>query len=255
MPFTSILLMFFLFTIIFLIIAFLTKKKILKIISATFIVIETIYLSLFSIWNRGIVLGIIVMIGVVFLVSMILIIWAFNKKKIKIKNFKIIISLLLIVFMIFSSFIHIYKPSRYFFTKTTNLSEERIADIQLYQSINGEEFTKKYGTNLKKINNALLDYFNLQNGLEIATNKENQVIRIINSNNSALYKTSKGIYPGSAIDEVIKAYGPNYYKRTEEQIPWSPVIGYVDQKRRIKIEFWNYNNKVVKIIYDISSMQ
>jgi len=54
---------------------------------------------------------------------------------------------------------------------------------------------------------------------------------------------------------VISAYGTNYYKRTEEQMPWSPVIGYVDHKRKVTIEFWNVKNKVVQIRYDIASME
>ncbi|MCB2308124.1 hypothetical protein LGL08_08065 [Clostridium estertheticum] len=37
--------------------------------------------------------------------------------------------------------------------------------------------------------------------------------------------------------DFIQKHGTNYYKRTEEQILSSPVIGYVDCQRKVTIEF------------------
>lgn len=165
------------------------------------------------------------------------------------------ITLLLIGCVILSPYLLLQRSSIFIFTKTTNLSGESLVGIQLYQSINSEEFIKKYGMNLKNIDNALYAYYDLGHGLQIATNKKKQVIRIAHSNGDTLYKTNKGISLGSSIDEVINAYGPNYYKRTDDQMPESPVIGYVDHKRKVTIEFFNVNNKVVKIMYDITSIQ
>ena len=126
----------------------------------------------------------------------------------------------------------------------------------MYESIDSKDFIEKYGTNLIKIDNALFDYCKLSDGLKIAANKERQIIRvIINSETNSNMKTSKGIGLGSSIDDVINAYGANYYKRTEEQMPLSPVIGYVDHERKVTIEFWNIDNEVVKIRYDIASME
>lgn len=142
------------------------------------------------------------------------------------------------------------------FTQTTTLSQENIDGLQVYEGIDSKEFAQKYGTSLKKIDNALFDYYELSDGLKIATNKQRQIIRVvINSETNSNIKTSKGIGVGSSVDDVINAYGTNYYKRTEEQMPWSPVVGYVDHERKVTIEFWNVENKVVEIRYDITSME
>lgn len=142
------------------------------------------------------------------------------------------------------------------FTKTTTLGQENIDGIQMYESIDSKEFIQKYGTNLEKIDNALFDYYKLSDGLEIATNKQKQIIRvIINSETNSNMKTSKGIGLGNSVDDVINAYGTNYYKRNEEQMPSSPVIGYVDHEKKVTIEFWNAEDKVVEIRCDITSME
>lgn len=168
----------------------------------------------------------------------------------------IVIALLLISCVIFGAYQHFQRSSSFRFTQTTNLSQENIDGLQMYQSIDSEEFVEKYGTNLNRIDNALFDYYKLSDGLIIATNEQRQIIRItINIETNNTIETSKGIELGSSIDEVINTYGTNYYKRTEEQIPSSPVIGYIDHKRKVTIEFWNVKNKVVEIRYDIASME
>ena len=90
--------------------------------------------------------------------------------------------------------------------------------------------------------------------MEIAVNKNRQIIRIaIEDTSGNSIKTSKNIGVGSSVDEIIKVYGNNYYKRMSD-IGVS-VIGYVDKERKINIEFFNYENIVVMIRYDINSMQ
>ncbi|MBU3173531.1 hypothetical protein [Clostridium estertheticum] len=180
------------------------------------------------------------------------------RKKFKIKKiFKIIIiALLLISCIIFGAYEYFQRSSSFRFAKTTTLSQEGIDGIKMYESIDSKNFVQKHGTNLKRIDNTVFDYYKLSNGLEIATNKQRQIIRVvINTETNSNIKTSKGIRLGSSIDDVIIAYGTNYYKRTEEQIPSSPVIGYVDHQRKVIIEFWNVKNKVVEIRYDINSME
>ena len=116
-------------------------------------------------------------------------------------------------------------------------------------------FIEKYGTNIKKLDNSLFDYYELSNGLEIATNKQKQIIRISTSSSqmNTIFKTSKGINLDSSVNDVIKAYGENYYKRMDDS--GVSVIGYVDKNRNVTLEFYNYKNKVTMIRYDISSMQ
>ena len=197
------------------------------------------------------------MIVIIFLLAMILIIFTLIKKRVKVKKiFKIIIIILLLIScIIFLANQYLQRSSSFIFTKTTNLAYENINGLKLYDDIDTKEFIKKYGTNLMRIDNTLFDYYNLSNGLEIATNKNRQIIRIdtgFNQVNTTL-KTSKGINLESTTDDIIKAYGENYYKRMDDS--GIPVIGYIDQKRKITLEFFNYQNKVKKIRYDISLMQ
>jgi hypothetical protein len=193
----------------------------------------------------------------IFLVAMILIIMILTKRKFRMKKiFKnITIIFIIISCALFSAYEYFQRSSKFIFTKTTNLTEESVGGVRLYENIDDKEFTNKYMANYQKIDNTtLFDYYKLSNGLTIATNKNRQIIRIIiyvKSDNSI--KTSKGIGLGSSVDDVIKAYGENYYKRMDDI--GVPVIGYVDQKRKVTIEFFNYENKVTMIRYDISSMQ
>ncbi|WP_312857265.1 hypothetical protein [Neobacillus endophyticus] len=59
------------------------------------------------------------------------------------------------------------------------------------------------------------------------------------------YATNKGISKGDSKDEVIKAYGKNYYERIDTG---SNIIGYLDKVKKISIEFGLNNNKVNGII-------
>lgn len=198
-----------------------------------------------------------IMIGT-FLLAVTVLIVEFIKKKFTIKKaFKIIIIILLLISCTaLGAYKYLQRSSSFMFTKTTSLSQENIDGISMYESIDSKEFVQKYGTNLERIDNALFDYYKLSDGLEIATNKQRQIIRVvINSDVKSNMKTSKGIGLGSSVDDVINAYGSNYYKRTEEQMPSSPVIGYVDHEWNVTIEFWNVENRVVEIRYDITSME
>jgi len=190
------------------------------------------------------------------LVTIILVIWIFIKRRFRLnKVFRIIIiMLLLICCTIFGAYQYLQRSSSFIFTKTTNFNEENIGGLQLYKNINSEEFIKKYGTNSQRIDNVLFDYYKLSDGLVIATNKNRQIIRIIiDDESNKSIKTSKGINLKSSVDDVIKAYGANYYKRMDDT--GVSVIGYVDKKSNVTLEFFNYKNKVTMIRYDISSMQ
>jgi hypothetical protein len=93
----------------------------------------------------------------------------------------------------------------------------------------------------------------LKNGVVIAINKNRQIIRIDGN------KTSREItIATSTINDVITAYGNNYYKRITDQ--GMSVIGYVDQQRRVTIEFGYYPqspipDSISSIRYDITSME
>jgi len=199
---------------------------------------------------------------------MTLIILVMINKKVEIKKIiKIIIIMLLLISCVIFGATQFFKRSNSFrFTKTSDLSGENINGVQLYDYIDNEDFIKKYGINLKRLDNDLFDYYKLNNDLVIATNKNRQIIRITtdfseanirittvyNQGNTAL-KTSKGINLQNSINDIIKAYGENYYMRIDDSK--GMVLGYVDKKNKATLEFFYSQNKVTQIQYDISSMQ
>ena len=62
---------------------------------------------------------------------------------------------------------------------------------------------------------------------------------------SGKYSTSKGISEGSSKKDVIKAYGENFYERTDSG---ATIIGYFDKENKVNIEFGMSNDKVDGII-------
>ncbi|MCC2420468.1 MULTISPECIES: hypothetical protein [Bacillus cereus group] len=66
-------------------------------------------------------------------------------------------------------------------------------------------------------------------------------------------KTAKGIKIGDKKEDVIRKYGNNYYFRMEQG---TNIIGYIDKKRYISIEFWlSYDDKVVFYRFDNKLME
>lgn len=143
---------------------------------------------------------------------------------------------------------------RYYYTLITansNLNNENINGLKLYQSMKDNWFISKYGKEYKDINNALYNYYQLKDGVVIATNKgDDKIIRIIlNSQSDNSLRTNKGTGIGDSIDSVKEVYGEKYYIRHEQG---SNIIGYVDKNKTL--EFWYLNGKVQEIRYDIRSM-
>jgi hypothetical protein len=137
------------------------------------------------------------------------------------------------------------------FTKTTDLSKENIEGLYLNDNFNSEKITKKYG----KISEQSRDvehynYYKLRKGIEIATNKSGKITRFIITDSNL--KTVRGIKIGDKKEDVIKAYGKNNYFRSEQGFD---IIGYVDKKNGISIEFWLVNDKVSFYRLDDKSMK
>jgi hypothetical protein len=200
-------------------------------------------------------LGITGIVIIIFLVTMTLVILAIVKGKVKGKKIIkiIIITLILTSCFLFGAFQYFQRSSSFIFARSTNL-EENINSLRLYDKIDSKEFIKKYGINIKSPDYEGYDYYNLSDGLLIATNKQKQIIAIMNRDTSeSTIKTGKGIKLESSVDNIIKFYGPNYYKRMDDT--GLSVIGYVDKKRKINLELFYYQNKVKEIRYTINSMQ
>lgn len=133
------------------------------------------------------------------------------------------------------------RSYHHFFTKSTNLSKENVENIHLDDEIDSEKIVSKYGEVSEfSEDNDLYNYYSLREGIEIATNKDdNKIIRFnINYKN---VKTEKGIKIGDKKDKIVELYGSDYYTRLEQGLV---IIGYVDKEKNWSIEFWLVEDSV-----------
>ncbi|WP_083566413.1 DUF1131 family protein [Domibacillus mangrovi] len=150
------------------------------------------------------------------------------------------------------SFNHIFPRSyHHTFTKTTDLGKENIEGLFLNDDFYSEEISQKDGMKTEQSRDVTdYNYFELKKGIEIAVNKTGKITRfIINDRN---LETAKGIKIGDKKDDMIKAYGNSHYSRSEQG---ADIIGYVDKKRDISIEFWLLEDKVNFYRLDNKSMK
>ena len=167
---------------------------------------------------------------------------------------KIIASILIMSTVLLGSFYFKANFSRSYhhtFAKSTDLGKENIEGIYLNDEIDSGKIVSKYG----KISdfshdNVLYNYYFLREGIEVATNKdENKIIRfIVNDKN---LKTEKGIKVGDKKDKIIELYGDNYYSRLEQG---TNIIGYVDKEKDYSIEFWLGEEGIIFYRFDYTFM-
>jgi hypothetical protein len=151
----------------------------------------------------------------------------------------------------------IHRSSYFWRTPTTDLSNENIWGLSLFQSIDNKEFKEKFGRYMKQEENKYIEVYEISHydtgshSAQIVVNKKKQIVSIIYF---GVAKTTKEIGIGNSIEDVIKVYGNNYYKRVTDQ--GVSVIGYVDQKEHTTIEFGYHpkRNTVDNIRIDIASM-
>lgn len=148
-------------------------------------------------------------------------------------------------------------------TKTTTLTAENIDGLKLHNSIYEPKFIEKYGKQTESSqDNEFYDYYHLRDDLEIATIKEGEnkgnIVRIMILYEDYKVKkseshTSKGITIGSKKEEVLSSYGKNYYTRNEQG---ANIIGYVDIKMQVTLEFWLDDKEQVTLIrFDDTDVQ
>lgn len=166
------------------------------------------------------------------------------RNKFIIKILSVLISLFIIFFILIFLilFIEQNKAPRFYFTKSINLSEENIGEMYLGDSIDQYKIKNKYGKVLSPSkDNVEYNYYNLTDGIEIATNKnDNKIIRFIIDDENI--KTSRGIHIGDDKNQIIKIYGENYYTRIEQGMN---IIGYIDKKKEWCLEFWLGKNDII----------
>ncbi|MDK2584854.1 hypothetical protein QOZ83_03195 [Romboutsia sedimentorum] len=168
-----------------------------------------------------------------------------NKFIIKISSILISLFIIFFILIFLISFINENKSLRFYFTKSINLSEENMGEMYLGDSIDQYKIKNKYGKVLSPSKDIVeYNYYNLTDGIEIATNKnDNKIIRFIIDNENI--KTSRGIHIGDDKNQIIKFYGENYYTRIEQGMN---IIGYIDKKKEWCLEFWLGENDIIYMI-------
>ena len=104
-----------------------------------------------------------------------------------------IVGLLLLLALTFD---HNFSRSyHHAFTQTTDLSKENIEGLFLHDDFISEQIIKKYGRKTERSRDVTgYDYFELREGIEIATNKFGEITRFIITDSNL--KTIKGIKIG-----------------------------------------------------------
>ncbi|HDR4560683.1 hypothetical protein [Bacillus cereus] len=171
--------------------------------------------------------------------------------------------IILLVFIIalgvigYKLLVPVIEGRSYYYSHTafTDLSNESIGKMKLHDNMNKEAFRKEYGEPIKKIDNVYYDYYAWQNGVETASimegNEKGKIVRLMIGENRE-FKTAKEIGLGSTKQDVIDSYGSNYYERTEQG---TTIIGYVDHKRYVTLEFWLGEGKVARIRLDDADVE
>ncbi|WP_445506194.1 hypothetical protein [Niallia sp. 03190] len=147
-------------------------------------------------------------------------------------------------------------------TKSTNLSNESVGGVKIHESINKTSFIKQYGKPLDREDNDLYDYYHWKSGLETASfhsgKGKGSIMRLIITGTDKKpfdnpLQTAKGIKLGDTKEKVLTLYGHNYYKSNEQGVD---IIGYIDHKQGITLEFWCINSgKVAEIRLDDSRVK
>ncbi|MFJ5748442.1 hypothetical protein ACIP97_07515 [Peribacillus frigoritolerans] len=139
---------------------------------------------------------------------------------------------------------YVYSAFSQKLTKSTDLSDESIGGFKVFDNISSPEFIREYGEPIDQDNNKAYDYYYWKGGLKTASintdEDKGKIMRlIISSTDDAQFEnslqTSKGIKLGSKKADVLSKYGEHYYKSYEQG---ADIIGYIDHKRNITLEFW-----------------
>ncbi|MCM3764921.1 hypothetical protein [Neobacillus niacini] len=118
-------------------------------------------------------------------------------------------------------------------------------------NIKSKKFTKKYEIPTQKSRDVeKYDYYVLRDGVEIATDQAGRISRFIITDQGL--PTAKGIHIGDTRADVIRKYGKHHYTRSEQGFN---IIGYVDKRKNISLEFWLTDGKLEFYRLDEESMK
>lgn len=114
-------------------------------------------------------------------------------------------------------------------TKSTTLSEE-VNSISLDSQEAKVRQTFGKPDSVREVENNDSNYL-VYDDIEFQITND-KVVRYFYTNNK--YKTKKGMELGSSKEDVIHAYGENYYVREDTG---TEIIGYFDKRKKVNIEF------------------
>ncbi|WP_066305731.1 hypothetical protein [Bacillus sp. FJAT-29814] len=158
-----------------------------------------------------------------------------------------------IVLMVFIIFFENTFPRGFhqLITSSTDLSHENIEGIYVGDNIKSNKVTKKYEIPTEKSRDVeKYNYYLLRDGVEIATDQAGRISRFIITDQGL--PTAKGIHIGDTKEDVIRKYEKHHYTRSEQGFD---IVGYVDKKRKISLEFWLADGKLEFYRFDEKSMK
>jgi hypothetical protein len=139
---------------------------------------------------------------------------------------------------------------------STDLSTEHIDGIKPGMIMTDADFIREYGHFEPDPANDYYaprrdydQYWNEDSMIGVSVDRSTmEVLSIVFLEDNNHSSTSKGITLGTPIDEVIAAYGEDYYTYTDrEQTIY--VIGYVDHENNFSIGFVHLNDKIVSVSF------
>lgn len=137
-------------------------------------------------------------------------------------------------------------------TNSTDLSQESIKDLRLFETLDDKFKNKHKGLKYKTdLLTDLYDYYEI-NDVIVAFNKENKKLERIMVTDTAT-KTYRGVSIGDSVKKIKEYYGDDSYERIEQSMN---ILGYVDHDTNTTIEFWYHEEDNVEIIrLDSKSIQ
>ncbi|MDW0118564.1 hypothetical protein QTL97_16680 [Sporosarcina thermotolerans] len=132
------------------------------------------------------------------------------------------------------------KTEFYDSTKSTNLSEESVNSVALNSTAN--DVTGAFGKPIEVniVANPKSKYL-VYEGIEFGIIEDKVISYYFNNN----YQTTLGIKTGDTKENVIQAYGENFYERVESGLD---TIGYFDKENMINLEIGFKENKIVLLM-------
>ena len=124
-------------------------------------------------------------------------------------------------------------------TESINLSEENVSSIKINSTTNDVTGILGKPDKVNIVANPTSKYL-IYEGIEFGM-IDDKVFRYHFNNN---YQTSKGITVSDTKEDVIQAYGEDFYERVESGLD---IIGYFDKVNMINLELGFQENKTVLI--------